>query len=531
MPRLAIAFAVLAGAAHLASQTLPERLDAICRGRVTSDGPGFAVLVAKGDETLLRAAYGFADVAAKRPLRVEQPFYVASIAKSLTAACVVTLAQLGKLSLDDEVTKHVPGLPEHCKGITLRHLLHHRSGLRDFYELEWVASRKPADLTTAKVLDLLRRQRAANFAPGTDFLYSNSGYLLLAEVVARASGRSLRDCAREQVFAPLSMTSSVFRDEANPEVKDVPLAYDDGAASIEPPLLCGAGGLYTTVDDLHRWLAALTGGNWQPAVVRELTTPPALRPDQRRSPQLNPYAGGLFVRRFGDEPALLTFGGFGGWNAAAFAVPGARIHVVLLANCDIDALGIARELTRTVLGQGETERPPNEAKPGFAAHRAGDGEMLFRATRRDGTTFLTTLGWKVEVVEQNGVLRTFDTATAIDARRLDDGTLELRIEGENVRRYAPIAMAKVDAKEAEALAGRWHADELDAEVTLIAEAGKLRIDASRMLLPIAPFVAIDRDTWVSDTGVQIDVERGADGGPTGCRFGTARARGFVFVRR
>jgi CubicO group peptidase (beta-lactamase class C family) len=529
MPRVA-ACLVLSCLTGAAAQTSAP-LDAICSASASADGPGFTVIVSKDGDVVHRAAYGLADLAARTPLRVEQPFYVASIAKSLTAACVVHLARAGVVGLDDEVRTYVPELPEHSRGITLRHLLHHRSGLRDFYELELLASRKPTALTTRGVLDLLRRQRGVNFAPGADFLYCNSGYLLLAEVVARASGQSLRAYAQEHLFRPLAMTASAFRDEAHPDVEGLPVAYANGTPSAEPPLLCGAGGLCTSAEDLHAWLTALAGGTWQPELVRELMTPPVLSPDQRRSPQLNPYAGGVFVTTLGREPATMMFGGFLGWQAAALALPRARVQVVLLANTDVNALGIVRQLARSVIGEEEAPRPVNEAVAGFAAYRSADGELLFHATRRSGPSFLTTLGWKVEVAEQAGAIRSFGAGTALMARRADDGALELTVEGETMRRYAPVAMAKVEAADVDALAGTWHGGEIDADIQLRAESGKLVIDSSRMVLPIAPFQAIDRDTWISDTGMQIDVQRATDGKPVGLRCHTSRARGLQFARR
>lgn len=507
-----------------------EAIEAICDERMSADGPGFAVVVSKDGDVLHRAAYGLADVATKTPLRVEQPFYVASVAKVFTAACIHHLAQNGKITLEDEIRKHVPELPEHCKGITLRHLLHHRSGLRDFYELEWLASRNPTELTSRGVLDLLRRQRGTNFAPGSDFLYCNSGYLLLAEVVARASKHSLHAYAREHLFAPLSMSASVFRDAEHQDVKGLPSAYDDDAASLQPPLLCGAGGLCASADDLHRWLTALSGAKWQPELVNAIVTPPVLRPDQRRSPQLEPYAGGMFVTTVADQPAWLMRGGFGGWQAAAMVLPRSRVHAIVLANHDMDALGTVRALVRAVLGAEAAARPENDAKPGFNPYRAADGELLFVATRSSGPTFLTTLGWKIEVAAKDGVMRSFDASTNVAARKLPDGGLELQIEGEPARTYAPFAMQRVDAGESEAIAGVWRGDEIDADLTLLAEGGKLRADATRMMQPIAPFLAIDRDTWVSDTGLQIEVRR-SDGKPVELRISTARARGMVFTRK
>lgn len=530
MNRLSISSLALL-AAFASAQADEARLAAILKPRQSKDGSGFVVLVVRDGKVLHRAAYGCSDAATKAPLRVDQPFYVASIAKSLTAACVVDLASTGKITLDDEVRKFVPELPEHCRGITLRHLLHHRSGLRDFYELELLASRQPGELTMQGVIDLLRRQRTTNFAPGTDFLYSNSGYLLLAEVVQRVSGKSFRAYANERVFAPLLMAKTTFRDAEHPDVPDLPKSYDDGEVKPMPPLLCGAGGLFSTVDDLQRWLTVLTGSTWRPDLVRALVTPPTLRPEQRRSPQFDPYAGGLFATTELDEPALLLLGGFFGWQAAALAMPRSHLQVILLANGDVDALGIVRELASDVLGRAPAPRPANASKPGIAIYRGEDGELLFHATRRTGISVFTTLGWKVEVADHDGAIRSVDARTPLTARRADDGSLELTVLGEAVRRYHPVAIAKGEPGAAEAIAGAWHSDEIDGDIALQAVDGRLQLDTRRMVRPVAPFQALDRDTWVSDTGMQIEVQRDAGGAPVELRVSTARARGLSFSRR
>lgn len=223
-------------------------------------------------------------------------------------------------------------------------------------------------------------------------------------------------------------------------------------------------------------------------------------------------------------------GGFGGWQAIAVSVPDAHAQVVVLANADLDVQGLARRILATLLDAQEPTRPPNAARPGFLAYRAADGELLFHATRRNGISFLTTLGWKVEVTEQDGVLRSFNTCTDLIATRIDDGALELRIGDERPRRYLPLPATATPADAAAALAGRWHAAELAADVTLVASGGRLTIDAAQLMLPIAPFQPLHPDTWISDTGMQIEVERAADGTPQQLRISTARARGILLQR-
>ncbi|MBL8753341.1 MAG: beta-lactamase family protein [Planctomycetes bacterium] len=512
------------------AQSGDDPLAALLRARVSADGPGVVAVVVRDGAVLHRAAYGLADTTTKAPLRPDHPFYVASVAKSVTAACIVDLALAGKLKLDDEVLSHLPDLPAHCRGITLRHLMHHRSGLRDFYELELLASRRPGDLTTRGVLELLARQRGTNFAPGSDFLYSNTGYLLLAEVVRKVTGKSLRAFANERLFVPLGMTNTWFRDADHSDARGLPKSYDDGEETPLPPLLCGAGGLCSTADDLQRWIAAIAGSGFRPDLVRELVTPPVLRRDQKRSPQFEPYAGGMLMATLLDEPAVLLLGGFFGWQAAALALPQSKLQIVVLANGDADALGIARNLAATVLGRAESRPESTNGRPGYAIYRADDGEVLLHVTRKSGTEVVTTLSWKVEVVSRDGQLRSVPSGTPLSARVVD-GALEVTIGGETPRRYRPLAPQRVEPTVADSLAGTWHGYEIAADVVLLAKDGRLVLDTSRMAMPVAPFMALDRDTWISDTGMQIDVQRDAGGSPIGLRISTARARGMTFVRR
>lgn len=504
-------------------------LDTICRAAAPADGPGFAALVAVDGVVVHRAAYGLSDLTTKEPLRPEQPFYAASVSKAFTAAAVLHLAAAGRLSLDDPAQRHLPELGDALAGVTLLHLLQHRSGLRDFYELAMLTGSPLHELTTARVLELVKRQHGNNFAPGSDFLYCNTGYLLLAEIVARVSGSSLRDYAAEHVFDPLGMRSTCFRDAAHPDVQGLPTAYERGSAALAPPLLVGPGGLCTTVDDLHRWLAALTDGTWQPALVRQLCTAPAIAPGLLRSPSLEPYAGGILTAPCDGHAALMMLGGFGGWQALALALPEAHVQVALLANGDLDVRRLARELVATATGRPSTPAATTSRRPGFAPFQAADGELAFVATRRDGTTVLTTLGYKVLLAERDGRLVGADCGLPV-AVQLDDA-LAVTIADGPTRRYAPLGMQQVPPEHAASLAGSWRCDELDANVELRAAGGRLTLPGLAPGIVVQPFQALQPDLWISDTGLRLDVtERDADGRPRAARLSTGRARGLALRR-
>ena len=198
--------------------------------------------------------YGMADLEHDTPITPETPFYIASISKQFTAMSIVLLAQDDRLSLDDSIRKWVPEVPSFGATITLRQLLHHTSGLRDYFTLLAVSG-WPSDgqLTEQQFLALLGRQQSLNFAPGDEFLYSNTGYALLSIVVKRASGQSLREFAAERIFKPLGMTHTEFRDDHTALIRQRALGYQpDGlelsaSASREFDVV-GDGGAYSTVE-------------------------------------------------------------------------------------------------------------------------------------------------------------------------------------------------------------------------------------------------------------------------------------------
>ena len=199
---------LLAPAPLSAQESQSAQVDALFAQWDKGDSPGCAVAVARNGEVLHFGAYGVRDVDTGEPISRDSAFYIASSSKQFTAACIAHLAQAGKLSLDDDLRKHVPELPDYGETITLRHLLNHRSGLRDFLELMVLAG---WDLDAAngekEALELICRQKEINFSPGSDFGYSNTGYFLLAEIVRRVSGSSLREYAEENLFMPFSERS------------------------------------------------------------------------------------------------------------------------------------------------------------------------------------------------------------------------------------------------------------------------------------------------------------------------------------
>src|SRR5688500_3043440 len=181
----------------------------------STNGPGCAAGVSRNGDLVFQNGYGMANLEHDIPITPATIFHVASVSKQFTAAAVMLLAQDGRLSLDDDIRKHLPELPDYGHRITIRHLLTHTSGLRDQWELLFMARGRFEEnrITNADVLEIVARQKSLNFVPGTEWVYSNTGYTLAGIIVQRVSGKSLRDFAEERIFRPLGMTQTQFQDD------------------------------------------------------------------------------------------------------------------------------------------------------------------------------------------------------------------------------------------------------------------------------------------------------------------------------
>jgi len=258
--------AVLGTLALLAAGCAPResdpawRVDELMRA-YRGNVPGAAVLVLEGGVPVLRRAYGLADLEQGVRATAATNFRLASMTKQFTAAAILKLAEDGRLTLDDPVRKWLPSLPPAAEAMTLRHLLTHTSGLIDYEEL--IPADATAQVHDAEVLRLLERENHSYFAPGTAYRYSNTGYALLALVVARASGRDFASFLRTRIFIPLGMYASVAYEAGVSEVSHRAFGYSPRQGSWTrtdqslTSAVLGDGGVYSSIDDLAKWDAAL----------------------------------------------------------------------------------------------------------------------------------------------------------------------------------------------------------------------------------------------------------------------------------
>jgi CubicO group peptidase (beta-lactamase class C family) len=228
-----------------------------------NDAPGCALAVSRNGSVIFENGYGMANLETGTPITPASIFHVASVSKQFTAMAIMLLQRDGKLSVDDDIHKYLPEIPDYGQKITIRHLLNHTSGLRDQWELLIMARGGRFEenrITEGDVLEIVSRQKTLNFTPGSEYLYSNTGYTLSAVIVKRVSGKSLREFADERIFKPLGMRSTHFHDDYTMVVPGRTSAYARNAngqwrVSIPNYDTYGATSLFSTVGDLLKWEA------------------------------------------------------------------------------------------------------------------------------------------------------------------------------------------------------------------------------------------------------------------------------------
>jgi CubicO group peptidase (beta-lactamase class C family) len=368
-----VAFAVCALTASAAAQSPAARVDAIYADLATPGHPGCAVAVVQDGRVVHEKGYGTAHLEHDVPITPASVFYAGSVSKQFTAAAVARAARDGRLALDDDVRKWIPELPDLGQRITIRHLVHHVSGIRDYLGLRALAGEPPDGVfDDDDVYAILARQRALNFAPGERYLYSNSGYWLLGQIIERATGLTLRQYADSAFFRPLGMTNTYFHDDHARVVPRRAQAYapaGDGKWTISMPNfdVVGAGGLHTTVGDLVKWDAMFFDAS--PAIaqfVRGLHQRGVLS-----SGDTIAYAFGLTVDTYRGLPRVSHGGAYGGYRAHQLRFPAQRFSVLQLcnaanANADARALRVAEAF----LGAAFTEPAPPQTAGGATSRSA-----------------------------------------------------------------------------------------------------------------------------------------------------------------
>src|SRR5580692_10161692 len=310
-------------------------VDEVFADLTKAGSPGCAAAVYRNGRIIYARGYGLANIEEDVPIMPQSVFDIGSTSKQFTAASILLLEKQGKLSVNDDVRKYIPELPDYGPKITILHLLNHTSGLRDYLTLMDLAGINTDSVTTDEdALQIITRQKALNFAPGSDWLYSNTGFFLLSIIVKRVSGKTLREFAAENIFTPLGMTHTQFRDDRTALISNRAMAYDpkelkDGyTLNVSYFEQTGDGAVHTSVEDLLKWdenfYSGQVGGKDFLTEIQER--------GKLNSGKVLDYAKGLFLTDYRGLHTVRHGGSWGGYRAELLRFPEQHFSVACLCN-------------------------------------------------------------------------------------------------------------------------------------------------------------------------------------------------------
>jgi len=537
--RLLVALLTVAGAPLSAQASL----DSIFAPWNSDTSAGCVLGIAQNGHTILERAWGRADLERGVALTPASILEAGSVSKQFTAAAVLLLAREGRLSLDDEIHRWLPELQSYGTPVTLRQLLHHTSGMRDWGSIAAIEGwpRNTRALDHAYVLAITRRLRELNFPPGSEYDYSNTNYNLLAIVVERASGKPFPAFTRERIFIPLGMTHTSWRDDATRLVQGRALSYSllDGAWHSERAIesIYGNCCLLTTVGDLLKWNAAFDSTRLGGAGFREEQERQGVLTGGRRIS----YAAGLFVTDYRGEPVVMHDGATAGYRAFIARFPRVRLAVAMLCNAgnvdpsDLGYAAAAQFLPRPAPPAPAVAPARRAVPPATIADKAG----LYRNLRSMiAQRFVVTNG---KVMTESGTELVPQSPTVFVAAtggnrvlfdRRTDGHYDLRVvtsAGDTVR-AGWVDAPDTDGAVLAGFVGSYSSDEANTTVEVRPDStggGLILHREPDLHLALRPAY---RDGFRGAGGVFVFV-RSAAGQVTEMRYTSGRVRNLRFVRR
>jgi CubicO group peptidase (beta-lactamase class C family) len=530
---VAAALGVATGAQTTHSTVQPQ-VDKLFN-RWTKATPGCSVGADVNGEPVVRSAYGMADLEHDLPVTLDTIFEAGSVSKQFTATAVLLLARDGKLSLDDRASKYIPELPGAAAAVTIRQLLQHTAGLRDWGSIAAIAGwpRSTRAYTHAHVLEIISRQRALNFPPGTHWSYSNSGYNLAAILVSRVSGISFADFTKARIFDPLGMKDTSWRDDYTRIVKRRAIAYSElkGTFSTSMPFenVHGNGGLLTTVGDLLKWNA-----NFAKPIVGDAALLDEL---QRRAVlsgnRTHEYALGLYVDTYRGVKEVDHSGGTAGYRAHLSRYPEQGVSIAVLCNAgSANPTNYAKAIADMLL---TGLRAPTEPT---ATHTLTDAEAarlvgLYRSTHPAGA-------WNVQYDKQGLSVQFFGRLVASSSTRFQgnggftfdfDGRGQLRLTDEFglLQTFDRVEPAKPSVDQLKMYAGRYFSEDADTTITAAIDGDRLVLrrspDFTAALNPVYP------DGFFSNSLGWVVFRRDGSGRPVSVSISQDRMWDLPFTRQ
>ena len=523
-------------AAGALTTDIEQRIDQVFADWDSVVSPGCALGVYLDGEIAYSQGYGMSNLEHGIPIGPDSVFHVASISKQFAAHCIVLLAKEGRLRLDDDIREYLPQLQDFGPTITIQHLIHHTSGLRDQWELLRLAGWRSDDLITDDdVLEIALRQQALNFQPGNQYFYSNTGYTFLSLIVSEVTGRSLRQFAHERIFEPLGLTRTHFHDDHNEIVPGRTHGYsprkDAVGYRVDNPVFdtTGATSLQTMVEDLFRWNQYLA------RFLADESNTPYLKTAVLNDGEALSYGCGLrYLKRHG----VTTVGHSGadaGYRAHYIQVPELRLGIAVL--CNLSTMRPARlvddVLAILVEHLGGTPEPP-PAVIDLAEEELRELAGVYRGVRT---------GAVQQVVVADGELRLplsgDSPLTPVGDRRFTSEMLfptearfdfdaePLRFQLGDLDVFERVADEPIQLGSLREYEGVYRSDELGASYDIVEKDGGLvwkqrRFD-DRELVPMLEDVLIAGSFW-------FEFSRDRDGAVDGFAVSSMRARQMKFEK-
>ena len=495
---------------QLLGQDLPDsvtkKIDSLF-SRYTTTTPGCAVAIIKNEKVVFKKGYGMANLEYNIPITSTSIFHIASESKQYVAFCMLLLEQQGKLSIDDDIRKYLDYVPDLGKKITIRHLIHHTSGLRDQWQLLANAGWQLDDVIMQEhIVKLVSKQKALNFDPGEEHLYCNTGYTLMAEIVKKVSGLSLREYADKFIFKPLEMNNTHFHDNYREIVPNRTYSYSPGGTngyshSVLSYSTVGATSLFTTVEDEAKWLMNYEHGKVGGKDLLEKMYSPAILNNGKKLT----YAFAINMGEYNGWKEIGHGGGDAGFRTYATRFPEQQIGIIVFSNVSsFNSYGTAMQLAELLLPAKEKKSDNaviladtvllKKLAGRFVSPRGGMFNLIWNNGKLINRPVGQTTGgteWKLVVKENNKYqlndvpILQFETLTS------NDSIGKIILENPNafteLFRQPAIVVKK---EEMATYTGTYYNEETEAAYTIVVKDGDLILQHRKFtdvkLTPVAP---------------------------------------------
>lgn len=530
----AAVFTLLTVGAFAASDPTPAKLDEIFADLDKTNSPGCSLGVVRDGEFVYRKSYGEGSLELNVPLSSQSVFYMGSVSKQFTAASVVLAAEQGFLSLDDDVRKYIPELPDYGHRITVRMMLHQTSGFRDFLSLAVLSGHDPSDLDADDALQLIARQKGLNNVPGDEWIYSNTNYFLLGVVVQRATKKPLSQFAAENIFQPLGMQQTRFYDDHKVVVPNRVAAYSPGKGDQFDVNwstfyeLVGGGGLMSNVDDMLRWDQNFYANKLGKGFLLQTLQSQGTLNDGHKTT----YAMGLFITNYRGLPVVAHGGALYGYRTEIMRFPEQHFSVICLCNlASANPDGRVRKIADLYLAGDFHDSAPKKNAAGFSdpARFAGtylDTRKHFAYTFTAENRRLLAWGVPLDRISEN---KFYDLSEDVITFEPVNGTMhvslvvgdELFFTGDRQDFHPPAGSLR-------SFVGQFHSAELDTDYSISWENGALSLKMKKQ--PLLHPEEIAPDTFnVGEYGLMV-FRRDAHQQIAGFVFYEQSARGLEFTK-